>query len=320
MRFSGLTDWKTALMSGTGHPPRQPYAQTFGIEGPGTYVSQQVGAIDLTITRSVIANTLATQEKGVIHSNLINLPLTVNFSASLGSTAAGGQPSSLPASASKTFTPVNESITFPAGVKTVTASIPVNAGAANPGSVPVEISVTSSSPDVNPVWRTVYLVNGPAPLPPAPVGITNAHLIFDRKTASGISITFSQPMAPASVENVHNYAVITRARASLLATLFGPYATTESTDDGTFYSIWPVPLKAAQYDPTTNTVTLIPKKPLSASVTYTISDGNPAGKDNTLTDAQGNSLQGNPPGTGWFSFTLKGDQSRNWAPPKAATT
>ncbi len=37
--------------------------------------------------------------------------------------------------------------------------------------------------------------------------MTNAHLIVRGKTVSGIAITFSRPMAPASVENFHNYAV-----------------------------------------------------------------------------------------------------------------
>ena len=40
------------------------------------------------------------------------------------------------------FTPVNESVTFPAGQSTETVAVPINSRAANPGLVPIELAVT----------------------------------------------------------------------------------------------------------------------------------------------------------------------------------
>ncbi len=247
-------------------------------------------------------------------------PLTVDFSASLGSAGIGGQDVSLPASASDTFTPVNESVTFPAGVSTLTVRVPINSGAANPGSVPIELSATSSTPGVLAAFGVVYLVTGAAALPPPTPAITSAHLIFHGKIGTGIAVTFSQPMAPASVANVHNYAVTTETEYNPAENLLTGLVQL-GENPGPFYSRWPVPLKAAQYSPTTNTVILIPKRPLKASVVYTIQNADPLTK-HALTDLQGNVLRNIPlvsPATGSFTFNLKGSRTDDWAAPEPAT-
>jgi Big-like domain-containing protein len=294
---------------------QQPQIQTLtlGIDASSKYISQQVSTIDVTITRGTAS--IPTLGTAGSQQNLSSLPLTVDFYASLGSTTSEGQPASLPASASDTFTPVSESITFPAGVATETVRLPVNSGAANPGSVPIELSVTSSSPNVDADQTVVYLVTGPSALPPTPPAITNAYLILNRKTVSGITITFSQPMAPASVENVHDYSVTT-GRNENFADWFGLVRYKAEVN-------FPVPLKAARYDPTTNSVTLIPRKPLSASVAYEIQNATSLAQ-HTLTDAQGNALPGdesvrNEMLVGTFSFALKGHLSHNWPAPVPPT-
>ena len=52
-----------------------------------------------------------------------------------------------------------ESVTFPAGVTTETVVVPINAGAPNPGLVPVQLSVTTSSRRVHGSDATIYLAN-----------------------------------------------------------------------------------------------------------------------------------------------------------------
>ena len=186
--------------------------------------------------------------------DLTSLPLTVNFSASLGSTSQSGLPAPLPASASDTFSPVNLSVTFPANVTTETVHIPINSGAANPGSVPVQLSATSSTPNVDSATWMFFLVSGPSALPPTPLTITNYHFNMNGKKISNLAITFSQPMSRASVENVHNYLLNSGHSAISRKTV----------------AHGSIAVKSAQFDPVTNTVTLIPGKRLKASGNYTV--------------------------------------------------
>ena len=103
-------------------------------------------------------------------------PVTINFSATLGSLPAGSQAPPLPASASGAFTPIDESITFPPGLTSETVSIPIDSGAPNPGEVPIALLVTAptSSIPFSSQPSTVYLVDGPQALPPT---ITSVRLI-----------------------------------------------------------------------------------------------------------------------------------------------
>jgi hypothetical protein len=264
------------------------------------YVSQQDGAIDVTITRA--ATGVAPRGNAGIKQEMIDLPLTVNFTASLASVLSQGQPSSLPASASETFTPVSASITFPAGVTTETVQIPVNPDAANPGSVPIQLSANSASPgvsgatpDLSGASAVLYLVAGPVALVPMPTYFTDVHYVVQGKIATGISMTFSHPMSPASVENVHNYAVTTGHLEDFYEVFpFGHYKSEVMV---------PVPLKAARYDPATNTVTLVVKKPKGLGVVYEIRNATPLSK-HRLTDLQGNAVQANGSGPGAFYFAL----------------
>jgi hypothetical protein len=304
VQVEGLED--RSLLSGAASHHVVP--QSYRIETPGKYVSQDVGALDVTIDRSAWNG----------RHYLLKVASTVNFSATLGSTTPGGKSSSPVASAGDPLTPVYESITFPVGVATETVHIPVNSGAANPGSVPVELSVTSLSAGLRRMLPSgvfasavVYLVSGPAALPATPPGITSAHLIVQGATASGIAITFSRPMALASVEDVHNYAVL-KAGPTVTGWDTLPWVRVKEPTS------LPVALKGAQYDPTTNTVTLFPKSPLKTSALYTIRSPYPLTQSQTLTDPQGTPLQGNVDAGAAFLFQLKGAPSLNWAAPQPA--
>ena len=117
------------------------------IQVPSAYVSQQADQLTVTLVRSGAAG----------HSRNLG-PLTVDFSATEGSLPAGGAT-------------VNDDIVratihsrqrvghLPAGVTTETVVVPINSGAPNPGLVPVQLSVTSSSRRVRGSDETVYLAN-----------------------------------------------------------------------------------------------------------------------------------------------------------------
>jgi hypothetical protein len=309
------------LLSGGGAARLQNSQNTqyISILTPGTYVSQQVSGFDVTIHRA--------PSNGP--HNPADVPVTVRFTATLASMLPGGAPVALPASAGGTFTPVDETLPFPAGVTDETVHNPVNSGAPNPGMVPIALSISPVTPGISldstveDPSTVVYLVTGPSALPPTPVGMTNAHLIVHGKTASGISITFSGPMSTASVEDVRNYSVSKQGSMQNGWDFF--YM--QPVSNRRFTSI---PLKAAQYDPATNTVTLIPRKSLRASAVYEIHNASPRTQRNTLTDLQGDPVLGgySSPGIGgralaglmttqpgFFLFDLQGSRSLNWRAP-----
>src|SRR5690348_2707609 len=79
-----------ALLSGRAARLRDSQnTQYISIMTPGTYVSQQVSGFDVTIHRAPSSGP----------HNPADVPVTVHFSATLGSTAPGGSPAALPASA-----------------------------------------------------------------------------------------------------------------------------------------------------------------------------------------------------------------------------
>ncbi len=288
------------------HPA--PMLQFVNVSTPATYISPQAGAVQVTITRDTSDGPRVVPK----------VPLTVNFSATLGATGSTSQTVSLPASAAEAFTPINESITFPAGVTTESVSIPINSGAIDAGTVPIQLSASSSSPDVSSASATIYLTPNP---PQAPATITSARLLWSGKSATGIAISFSEPMAPASVENTSNYVVTARRkpniadRVSYFSANLDPFAPTPAVTV-------PIALTAARYDAATNTVTLVPSRPLKSSGTYTISSAMPLAK-HLLTNSQGNPIQGNlssdGPQVADFAFTLKGSRTVTFTPMSPET-
>jgi hypothetical protein len=272
------------LLSGS---PALPHV---AIDVPSAYVSQQADQLTVRLVRPAAAGQ---------SSNL--RPLTVDFSAMEGSFAAGGvkiNDDTVPPQ----FTPVNESVTFPQGVTTETVVVPINSGAPNPGTVPVHLSVTSASRKVRRSDETVYLADSVASVPPTIIGV--------QRVAGGIAITFSKPMDPATVQDIHNYAVkFSPSNNFNLEDLtgFGLIQTLNTAKQ-------PIPLRRATYNASTNTVTLVATEQLGPNGSYMIS--NPVsllskaikrGKAHPLTDLQGNPLE-EEEGGGVFSITIsKGD-------------
>jgi hypothetical protein len=250
------------------------------IRVPSDYVSQQASTLDVTLVRSA--------------RRQIEHPLTVHFTAAPGPLSNGD-------SALNLFTPVDELITFPAGQTSEMVAVPINASAANPGLVPILMTVTAPNVSSPASQSTVYLASGPDSIPPS---IVSVHM-----ATKGIAVTFSKPMAPATVQNLHNYAVkhAPSQDFSLLdLTGVGLVRRLNNTAQT-------VPLRRAVYDPSTNTVTLIPTIKLPSSGTYEISSAPSLlskrarpHKAQPLADLTGHVLNpGATPVPGAFSITIR---------------
>ena len=188
---------------------------------------------------------------------------------------------------------VDQMITF-ADQTQATLTVPILAGAPNPG----EVDVTLTATPVNP--PTPVTVRGPLVLrilasgPSKPPTITS-----EQGTPKGIVLTFSKPMDPAAASNVNNYAVRSLYGTSsvfggsLGFMLFG-------YQNHTFRNS--VPLRAAVYDPATNSVTLIPRRRLTYKSQITVTQGSGSNKSSRpghpsdaplgLTDLEGNPING----------------------------
>jgi hypothetical protein len=261
-------------------------AQLVAIQVPSAYVSQQSDGLELTLVRTSAGG----------HSRDLG-PLTVDFTASYGSLPHGSD--STTAARGQQFTPVDQSVTFPAGVRTETVAVPINAGAPNPGLVPIELTVSSTSRAVRGSDETIYLASGPEAVPPSIVAV--------ERVKGGIALTFSKSMDPKTVTNIHNYSVE-----------FSPsqqFTLTQLTGVGLIQTLnntkQTIGLRRASYDPSTNSVILVPNERLGPNGSYTVSNpssllakrGGPH-QAHALTDLQGNAIYEGGSRTGVFSITI----------------
>ena len=89
-----------------------------------------------------------------------------------------------------------------------------------------------------------------------------------QRVAGGIAVTFSKPMDPATVQNIHNYAVkFSPTQQFSLADLTG-VGLIETLN----YAKQPIALRRATYNASTNTVTLVANEQLGPNGSYTISN------------------------------------------------
>lgn len=293
---------------GQSHPPATTVTQTVKIGVPWPFVSQQATALDVTLTLNTTSTTKSSAET-ISKSRPSTEPVTVNFSATLGCSQFGGQAIQLPASASATFTPINESITFPPGMTSEKVTIPIHAGAADIPEVPIALSLTSPSSDSFPPQQsTVYLVDSPQGLPPT---ITSTRFVVTGHHASGIALTFSKPMAPTTVENIHYYSMWTPHEgdgsanplefplgvASELIPISPPSTGGPTVDKRT------IAIEAAQYDASTNTVVLVSARPLALSKTYFVAVRQTQSGQG-ITDLQGYPLSSDSMNTPTMTFAV----------------
>jgi hypothetical protein len=196
---------------------------------------------------------------------------------------------------------VDQTVTFANGQVDAAVTVPIISGATNPGEVDVNLTISSvdgSRPIVNTPPLELRIVASDATVPP--------RIVSTEGKAHGIVLTFSKPMNPVEASNVNNYMVSWNSTHfkydSLgLFSLLVPGA----WSNGSTSSSGSVRLKSAQYDPATNSVTLIlPKRNLTYSGTtgINVSQGNPAktsgqpGQQSNLgqglTDLEGNPIGG----------------------------
>ena len=221
----------------------------------------------------------------------------MNFIATNGSLPDGAGP--VPSSSGQYFTPISESVTFPAGQTTESVSVPINSSATNPGLVPIQLDVTSPVRQVKGSSATVFLAGSSDAIPPSITAV--------QRVAGGIELTFSKPMAPATVDNIHNYAV-----------KFSPtqkYSLEDLTGVGLIETLTAsnqsIPLRRVTYDPATNSVLVVAKEQLGSLGSYKISSpasllakrGGP-NKAHALTDLEGNPLEQSEGEPGAFSVSI----------------
>jgi hypothetical protein len=189
---------------------------------------------------------------------------------------------------------VDQTVTFANGQSEAAVTVPILPGAPNPGAVDVDLIIDPVGPPPT-VGSTNMLdlrilASDPA-LPPKVVST----LLTDQ----GIVLSFNKPMDPVSASNAKNYTVTSAnshtsrgilSFGGLLPGLFGRTSTAVN-------AMHP---KSAQYDPATQSVTLIPKHKGAYDVNAwgTLKLVNPAktparpghrsGATGSLTDLQGN--------------------------------
>jgi hypothetical protein len=242
---------------------------------------------------------------------------------------------------------VNQTVTIPGGLSFrkhpqnfASVTIPTNAGAPNPGEVDVNLTITPIDP---PTGFTVQ--GGPLELRIlAPDATTPPRIIGVAGTPDGIQLMFSKPMNPVQASNVRNYAVhetntTISGKDDFLGFVQKLVPTPPIGGTTTSISTKSVPLRSATYDPADFTVTLIPKRRLSAlasessiAPSFVVTPGSPAKtsaalRDGSspaqgLTDLDGNAInQGGKPGKFWIyvhsGYTSFGQAS---TPGTSATT
>ncbi len=164
---------------------------------------------------------------------------------------------------------VDQVVTFAPNQYDAALTVPIIAGAANPGEVDVELTMTPVDPPPGlavtmqvPVDE-LRIMAADATSPPAIVAMNG--------TPQGLQLIFNKPMDPAQASNVTNYAVYANSFHSSSHDEFLGVVINFSTVRT------PVPLKAAVYDAATNTVTLIPRRPiLSYGMGFTVTQGAPS--------------------------------------------
>jgi hypothetical protein len=273
------------------------------VQAPGAFISESATSIDVTIVRSLGSKQVAFRSP---------LALSVKAHSVLPARRRGGPPRE-----SNQITPVDESVTFQAGETTKNVVLPIHAEAPMPALVPVAITVAQASHPRQQAQTVVDLVSTPDAVPPA---INAVRIVRRGSVGKGIALTFSQPMAPSTVENVHNYAVksVPKAQLDLVAlsstSILQPSPYTNNPPHS-------VALRAARYNAATDTVILIPKSPLTPAKSYTVRSPASLGSRRTgpriarpLTDVHGNVLNplNNPAGS--FSITLSPTQPTYVAP------
>ena len=284
------------------------------IQVPSAYISDRVGTLDVTLQRSAQPGGPGAAAAAQAQAQLAQ-PLTVvlsievpppNVTDPIGGPVPASRQAAL-ALAKRTLTDLRasgklppagsslpavavtpafvQSATFPAGIASITVPVPLAQLASPTGNTQLGLNIQGGGPQVYGMNQQIEVVSGPDAIPPT---ITDVHTIQKGHKITGISMTFSKAMDPASVQDVRDYRLTPNSGVHPRVTA----------------------LKSAQYDPATDTVILTTKGLLNPSATYQIGDAKWTGFNGAeaLVDLQGNALNetfggaGGIPGA--FSITV----------------
>jgi hypothetical protein len=142
------------------------------------------------------------------------------------------------------------------------------------------VPVLSSGVVASVISMSLPVVSAISTQPPGPT-VTAANV-----TRAGLVMTFNEPMDPATVANVRNYTVQDTTLRPLNAGDLVTGALYQVGIRPTGHRRGPVRLRAADYDPATLSVTLVPVKPLKKGDVYTVN-----GRTTVETSPHGSSAQ-----------------------------
>ncbi len=214
------------------------------------------------------------------------------------------------------YLPVQQSVVFQDGETSKQVTIPVMHNATQPGEHSVNLTITNPAPaptvpgmPTDPLAYTVpgfvgstailSIVNRTDLTPPT---ITSSQFLTQGRKITGIKLTFSEPMDPATVQDVSNYDVRDMGARPIRTSRWTP-----PVDPG------PVPIKSATYDTATNSVTLTPAdhvrlSPRGVTITNPAELNGPYSMPTAsrITDAAGNRIDGSGSGMpdGYFYATV----------------
>jgi hypothetical protein len=284
--------------------PAAPVAETFNFVAPGSktsgvhaVASQQATSVTLTIQRNNPYHSIQVE----VATGPIPTPSTPVGSAQpeVPTISWGQQPPTSVSSAKPgvQYQPVDETITFPPGVTSEPVTIPIVAGAANPGLLSFEVTATQLGVKAGATEDVFLAENINAPVP----RIDGVHMVLSGGRVSGFVLHFSVPMDPASVQNRNAYSLQDNTAHVHSGGLFGPWP-------GISYNTV-VRVKRATYDPSTNTVDLRLANSVPAGDGYHIGQ-NFMGNTAKLLDAAGTPINEDGSGLGGgFSITLDNKQA-----------
>ena len=248
-----------------------PAAPPFAFKLPDYPVfSQQGGAAQITVVRKDARG----EAQAVVSTDIDG--------ASAGTATAGVQ-----------YQPVHETLDFRPGVSSQVVSIPLIAGAPNPGVISLPVFVTGTAPD-SPYSAAALPIVARADV--SRPRVTGAALVVRGHDVAAIRLGFNKPMDPTSViQDLSNYRIQV-TRGNMFQNLFGfignaflgPAASgSQYVQSGAIY------LASAKYDPVANVATLYLSGKVRTSNKFQSAGVylRPHGSANPPTDLGGDPLQ-----------------------------
>jgi hypothetical protein len=212
---------------------------------------------------------------------------------------------------------VDETLTFRSGQRNVALTVPILDGAPNPGEVDVNLDVTPVTPGVQ--------GRGPLQLRILANTTTPPRILSVQGRPEGVVVSFTKAMDPAGATNLNNYSVqwsTVHHRDEDIGPLAllkpGAWGPNSSVASGT------VKFQFAQYNPATDSVTLVPARRLNyATARFSVWDGMlanhpaPSNPGPQLADLQGNPIATTPgalPGSFAYMVDVNLRPPRGWYP------